>query len=372
MDKFPKLCDSGKVWYVYYYVLDPDSDKFVRFIKKTGLNSAGITLGERKRRAGVIISAITANLKVGVHPLDKAKIGIRSKSNKKLLYLIAQYLLIKKATTREQTYGGYKEYLNKLGRYLAPLKLDIDQVKKAHILEFMLQCKRPDGNAWSGKTYNNHLTAIRTFFTYYNTQYEDYIIRDPTIGLNTREETPVGNVPISDGDMIKAKTYLSGKYPEVWTFCMLIYYQALRPHTEARLLQRKHYDFTRNTITVPAHLSKNKKTQTIPFDPILKKILHYAEHEGPEYFIIGGEKPRTEEWLVEKFGLMKKEFNIGPLITMYSFKHLRALHLYEDTGGDIEFIRILFRHSTATTTLIYLRGLGLMTDGSKMIHSRVL
>ena len=51
--------------------------------------------------------------------------------------------------------------------------------------------------------------------------------------------------------------------PQLWLACCFIYYTAIRPGTELRLLKIKQINFDTHSITVINEMAKGKRTETV-------------------------------------------------------------------------------------------------------------
>lgn len=365
MFKHPKLYAPAKgEWYVHYQFFDAKLLKFVRIKKKLGLNRDKLSTAERRRAAADVIKGLVIELSEGYNPLRLelvSEMPILEVRNARVL--IEAFLQMKELTVRRSTFLQYKSTLGAFSRFL-PGDIDIQQIDKNLIRGFL----KPLYSRLAGNSYNHYLVSIKIFFNYHVTQ-TDYIIKNPALGIEKRKFKSVGNVPLSDSDMKRVKEYFSIHSPETWLLCQVIYYEAMRPHQEVRLLKRKHIDFKRMTITLPGEITKSTKPQTIPLDPILARQLNPDIPE--DHYIFGGINPRSVFYTQKRWRQCHTALNLPKEVGIYGFKHLRAQDLYR-AKVDIELIKTLFRHSSSAITQIYLRGLGEMTDASMLLLSREL
>jgi integrase len=144
--------------------------------------------------------------------------------------------------------------------------------------------------------------------------------------------------------------------------CCFIYYTAIRPGTELRLMKFNQINFQSRTITVRNELSKNSKTETIDIPENLYHLLvdkwNLNTYDSELYIFGQNRKPgllplgkNTMRWRFNKF---RDKLNLPKSIKFYSWKHSGAQEL-ADRGASIYEIQRHLRHRDMTTTESYLR-----------------
>jgi integrase len=150
--------------------------------------------------------------------------------------------------------------------------------------------------------------------------------------------------------------------PQLWMACCFIYYTAIRPGTELRLMQLKQINFQSRVITVTNTLAKNNRTETIDipsqlYDMIVNKW--NLQDYDPELYVFGpygrpGTRYLGENTMRERFNKYRRQLNLPREIQYYSWKHSGAQELSDKGISTYELQRHL-RHESITTTEQYLK-----------------
>lgn len=164
--------------------------------------------------------------------------------------------------------------------------------------------------------------------------------------------------------MRRADEYIPPLY-----LCMSLMFRAfLRPHTEIRLLQGKHFDFRRRVINCPPELRKHGDNFFIPISANLMADLKRfgADKIEPHQYLFPGVdgNPVNTEYFKTAFARLAKVLRNEGVITadqtLYSVRHTAACFYFEQTK-DVEELQRLMGHGDLKTTLTYLRSLGMFT-----------
>lgn len=367
--KLPELYDAGgdikKQWFVYYSFRHPATKKFKRIKVFKDLNTFKTVKTRRSRAYDIIIPLIEA-LQEGLNPFGITYHPVLNDSDRTIVKCIDKYMAhVDSNSLSRHTKRKYKYELDIFKEWLqiqAITTLDISEVKKQHIREFIDYLKSTrDIN--SGKTINSYLNNLRTFFNHFINNYDDYLYRNPGTGISSEKVIVKGNVAYSEKEFAAVKKLVLETDPYLWLICQVVYYSALRNESEALNIKIGDFDLINNRIRVQAGIAKGRKQQSIPIYPEFKKVLEginlkqYPDH----YFLFGrGDKPGPvrvgEDFFARRFREIKKTLGLGVEYGIYSFKHTRACHLYDD-GADLREIQILFRHEDLHVTMNYLRTL---------------
>jgi len=367
--KLPDIFDSGsdikKQWFVYYSFRDPKTAKFKRFKIYKDINTFH-TKEARRSRAIDISMAIADLLRDGFNPFREASHELLNQADRTISNCITQYLdHVESTSLSRHTKRKYRYELDIFKEWLilhSITTLDISEIKKEHIRNFIDYLKK-ERNFTSGKTPNSYLNNLRTFFNYFLHNFEDHLSKNPASRITPEKVMVKGNVAYSEKEFEAVKNEIHKSDPYLWLICQVVYYSALRNEAEAIHLKVGDIDLKNDRIRVQAEHAKGRKQQSIPIYPEFKKVLQdlnlsqYPEH----YFVFGrndqpGIKRVGEDNFARRFRKIKEALNLGSEFGIYSYKHTRACHLYDD-GADLREIQLLFRHEDLHVTMNYLRTL---------------
>ena len=192
----------------------------------------------------------------------------------------------------------------------------------------------------------------------FNTLIErEYIIVNPfsKVKMFPKTQTEIRN--FSQAEMITIRNDLYNDNNGLWLACQFIYYCFIRP---AELIQIKigDIDLQKKEIYIRPEISKNRKSASLPIpDAFVDELLQQGlfKNSLDNYVFSKYLKPGKQllyhntlarEW--RKWADLKKIYK-----DLYDFKHTgigRAL----DQGININDLRMQLRHSSLTTTQMYL------------------
>ncbi len=156
--------------------------------------------------------------------------------------------------------------------------------------------------------------------------------------------------------------YLKESYPKLYMVALLTYGCFVRPHEEARLLQK--YQIKEQKIFLSGDENKGKKVRVIYIpDYVYEVLLPYIDNcADPNHYLFSGDPTPVNfdyfrtQWSRAKSQMLKLKL-IQKNQTLYSFRHTGAVKVYRQTK-DAHIVQQLLGHSSLTVTLKYLRGLG--------------
>lgn len=356
----PKLCggDLSKDWFVYFYYTDQLSGKKKLFRYKMGINRLK-TKKERNARASAIISALTIKLESGWSPITKK---IENSQNKTVSEALDEIFKIKSAYLTKESIRTYGNQVALFQRWLKQEKLDhvyTQNFTSGHLRKYcdwMLKDKR-----YSGKTYNGHLTMLRTFFS--EMVERKYMANSPAEGFKAVREEVGKNVTFSWEDELKFEKVRKSD-PHFYFATRFVKYCFLR-RTELLKLQVKHINWNNRTITIPSANAKSRVQDSVTIPKTLEKLIEHFGILGldPETYLFGrGFLPSLEGLKRgDNFSDRQREMNqvlgINPDSTFYAWKHTGVVELYNLTKDPYVVMRQC-RHTDIKTTMIYLRSLG--------------
>lgn len=357
-----KLKELAKnIWYVNYTY----EGKQIRV--KGGLNRIKDAT-EKQFQARVLLESIKQDLANGYNPNDETKwIADRIKQTYSLsqaIILFKDYHI--KHHSRPKTIGTYLSKLNALSSFYPNILISEITTKT---LQSFIQSKIDD------ETYSQASvkSAKRIFSTFFNVCIQlDLITVNPFAGFDAKiksyKATKEQHAPFSDKDLITIMAFLDKNDKYCAFFCRMIYYTCLRP-SEIRGLKIENIDLIKQTITIPPSIKKvttNNEKEVIEINQSFRSYIEELKINDypPQYYLAGssyniiGENKVGENTPYNKLILALKKLQLNDKgYDLYSFKHTSNIKKYRN-GWTLAEIMKANRHTSITTTEIYLRKLG--------------
>lgn len=366
--------DLNKKWYVEFAFVAPDGEQ-QRYRVYHGLCKGNAD--ERDEIAKQLLDYYTEYLKSGeylntqpnLNPL-KEKETYRPENkrwmeaHKELLVdsLSKRFLKTVEPTLRKGTIKDYKGKLNLFVEYIRDKQnnVPVPSINRAMIFPFFeyLAADRK----LSRQTIEKYMQIVRMFFNWC----ED-------IGVREYETNPVKRIPkmgkvvdcspgiFSMNDRERLRNAIKPKEPWLWLACEMLYYCAIRPGTEMRLMKVGDIDLKRKTICVRAELAKNKTTEMVVFpDELLNHMLSLNLDQYDKDLYLFGKYgspaiiPMGKNTMRNRFNLYRDALKISSDKKFYSWKHSGALSAI-DNGASIYEVKDQLRHRSIMTTEEYLK-----------------
>jgi integrase len=255
---------------------------------------------------------------------------------------------------RTKTIQSYTSKLNFLDEHYGKAK--VDTIQFSHINKLLILL----GKKWMPKTFNNCKGIYYGFFEYCIA--EGFIEVNPTSKIKNRYVSKTEKHKVFTYEDFKIIMEEVDKDKMLSLFVKSIYYTCIRPR-ELMQLQRKHYNYEKNTIFIPAHISKNKRDGYSNITPAFKKLIEPFEHINEEFHFfcnddcLYGTEPyhpnrpyKRFVSILKKLGMDKKGY------TMYSFKHFSNVKKFL-AGWSLAEIMKANRHASIEETENYLKDL---------------
>lgn len=377
---FPKFNrqngDLNKKWYVEFAFRVPGDDTPYRYRVYSGLCTG--TVEERDAVGKKLVDYYTEYLKSGEYLNTKPNLNPLKENeayrpenkkwvekNRELMMdrLIPRFLKSIGTTLRKKT---HQDYNSKMSIFLVWLngsrwsKIPVTLVSRADIMPFfeMLATERK----LCRRTIEKYMQILRAFFNWC----ED-------MGLREYETNPIRRIPklgkvidcspnvFSKTDRERLRNAIKPKEPWLWLACEMLYYCAIRPGTEMRLMKVGDIDLEKNTICVRAELAKNKTTEIVVFpnelrdhmislnlDQYDKGLYLFGKYGNPAIVPMGKNTMRN------RFNQYREHLRISKDKKFYSWKHSGALSAIEN-GASIYEVKDQLRHRSIMTTEEYLR-----------------
>lgn len=372
----PKLSSATGRWFVFFSVRNPMNGKMKRYKIYSSLNSVN-NLEDKFALADRLIKKYSEKLIAGWLPQDlikKVSTEIEYNNNRKLNQtwekVLPAYLEEIRPALRYGTYTTYKSKISVFLRFLQMKKIaqnDISATNNTIIKEYYAHLFNDRHN--SNKMINHHTRLFKKICN-------DLIIQK-IIHVNYFKDVPkyqqlkVTPQVLPDHLLYTIKDYFIEHDPQMWTILQFIFYCFIRP-IELRFTRLKYIDFNTGYITIPANISKNKKTQRVIIPDHFLEYLTTREYNraDPDFYIFTfdgkpGPVPLSKNFMWRKFDLMRQKLGISKDYKFYSFKHTGGLKLWK-SGADPIDIKTQFRHHSLDQVLDYIRAL----EGQDSPHIR--
>lgn len=372
----PVLKDGGgflsKRWYVEYSYRDPRTDQLKRFRHYI----TGETAEERYSTAENIIDELRTKLMNGWSPFSIPKIVYEDeiiyanaaktygKLKEEVVSIkshLSQFLAYKKAEVNTKSYVTYRSKLRNFYMYLEKENLtevDISKITNKIIIEFMMfQAERNDLSVLTMKKYSQ---ILYSFFAYL---YEARLIAQNPVYNIPRLGKVVDKAPsaIPDEARKELSEIIKSEDPQLHLACIFIYYTAIRPGQELRLLKIKHININSRTVTIPATTSKKDRHETVDLPMQLVNTLkqYNLKLYNQEFYLFGkygrpGDTPLGINTLSNRFNKIRDKYGYSSDYKFYSWKHTGAQAL-KDANVSPYVIQRHLRHKSFETTERYLR-----------------
>ena len=375
----PHLVDAGgdlcKDWFVEYSCRDPRTNNLKRFREYAGFKKLK-TAKERCLLADKVIQEIKDKFETGWTPFEERKLtyqdelitqvfadrwGRERESLPTIRTYLSEFLESKKTTIIQHSYQTYQSKLRIFAEWAEHQELDkihISCITRENIYAFMSYIV--EENQVSKRTIKKYKQILHGFF--------DYMMKERSIlTSNPVHDIPdIGRVtdeaprPIPDKIRDILITYMKKNDPQLWLFCQMEYYCAIRPN-ELRQLRIGDMDFESRIIRVPCTISKNRLTEFVNMPQQLYNGLIKAgiEKINGEWYLFSangqpGEKMLGKNNFRFRFDRIRNRLGLSPEYKLYSFKHTGGVELV-NAGVDTWELQRHFRHKSIDTTERYIR-----------------
>ncbi len=367
-----KLKEEAKqTWYVEYYFINPVTGKKQRFRETKDLNRIKDP-GLKSIQFNALVNSFTNLLESGWNPFsanESLKAELTALSLKEAQQAFLHYHENK--NSRPRTIISFKSKTKFLLDYFGD-EAKITDLNTVSVTRFMLD--KEAKQHWSAKTFVNSIAVYVNFFNFLKKT--GRVSENPFENFSEKRkiEKSEKHQLFQDSDFKQIMDWLDRYDKYTSTFVRILYYTCIRPN-ELRLLQAKHCDIVNQTITIPAKISKNKRTQIIRMDDSLKSILLGLNLQAAdkEAYITGsvkdiiGTKSQPEKTAYNRLQICFNQLNLNEKgYTLYGFKHYSNVKRYQN-GWSLEEIKEANRHSSLSQTETYLRDLMKFVKTSKPV-----
>lgn len=367
--------DLNRKWYVEFSFRLPANDDLHKHRCYSGLCSG--TAEDRDRIANKLLTYYTDYLKSGAYlhqepnldPLKECDSHrpeqqkyMREKKSLMIDSLIPRYLEYVKPNVRKKTLQDYSTKLKVFCEYASENldRITVPMMQRKMIIPFFEQLATK--NKLCRRTIEKYMQAVRSFFTWC----ED-------VGIREDNTNPVIRIPkfgnvidcspgVFDLDERKRlKNAIKDKEPFLWLACEMLYYCAIRPGTEMRLLKIGDINFATKNICVRAELAKNKTTEYVGIPNVLLQYMFdlHLNMFDKDLYVFGrygapSSIPMGKNTMRNRFNSYRELLKISPDKKFYSWKHSGAISAAQN-GATVFELKDQLRHKSVVTTEEYLR-----------------
>lgn len=366
--------DLTKKWYVEFAFVAPDGEQ-QRYRVYSGLGKG--SADDRDIIAKQLVAYYTDYLKSGeylntkpnLNPL-KEKETYRPENKKwmdahKELMVDALTKRFLKTVEPNLRKGTMKDYKGKLALFVEYIKekqnnIPVPSINRAMIFPFFEYLA--SDRKLCRQTIEKYMQIVRIFFNWC----ED-------VGIREYETNPVKRIPkmgkivdcspgvFSMNDRERLRNAIKPKEPWLWLACEMLYYCAIRPGTEMRLMKIGDIDFATRSICVRAELAKNKTTEYVGIPNVLLQYMFdlHLNMFDKDLYVFGrygapSSIPMGKNTMRNRFNSYRELLKISTDKKFYSWKHSGAISAAQN-GATVFELKDQLRHKSVMTTEEYLR-----------------
>lgn len=342
-------------WYVYYFVPDPVTGKWVMRKKTEGLNRIK-NLKVRFKEAKLLQTAINKMLSSGA-----LQMGTKVETYL-LSTCIEDYLSRHVSTLRKRSIDTMRSSLSFFQRYFDAVrkaKVTVSDIEREDIRMALEYWKKKKG--WENIQYNNNLSRWRTFFNYLIAQ--NTLERNPTDKIPYLKVYPTDrNRPPNETEFSLIVNHLYEVDKPLFLYAMIIYYEGFRV-TETGRLQRSVIEFNAEHPYFRL-AAKNQKDNEDVVHYVSPHLLQYFYEMGidklPRHYylfsqkLLPGEKRMSKIKDIAEVRWQKEvKQKLGIAVDLYSMKHKQATEL-GDKASTTDISKFM-RHSSEEVTKVYMK-----------------
>lgn len=367
--------DLTKRWYVEFSYRLPSDDQLHRYRSYSGLCSG--SANERDEVAKKLIEYYTEYLKSGkylnqepnLNPLKESETHrpeqqkwMECKKSLMVEPLVLRYLAYIRPNLRKKSFQDYKAKLGIFTDWVTKNfeNTTVPMMQRKMLIPFFEFLSSDRGLC--RRTNEKYVQVVRAFFTYC----ED-------IGVRDEDTNPINRIPkfgqvidcstgVFDADeRVRLRNAIKNKEPFLWLACEMLYYCAVRPGTEMRLLKVGDINFETRNICIRAELAKNKMTEYVGIPSVLFEYmieLHLDMFDKDLYIFgrcgVPSSQPMGHNTMRNRFNSYRELLNISADKKFYSWKHAGAISAAQN-GATVFELKDQLRHKSVMTTEEYLK-----------------
>ena len=274
---------------------------------------------------------------------------------------MSDFLSLKKAEVKKKTFETYQSKIRYFCAYMELKgyeKIDVSAITDQIITDFLVYMT--EKKQLTKASVEKYEQIIRTFF--------DYLKKKKLIKFNPAEDLPkIGLVkdcapyPIRERDRQLLAKKIKQRDRQLWLACCMMFYSALRPGEEIRLLKVSNINMESRKITIKSENAKGNRTDSIDMPEQLYRelLFHKIELANPDDYVFGqygrtGTTYLGKNTLRNRFNRIRDELKLSKTYKFYSWKHTGA-EILADSGASTWELQAHLRHRSIDTTERYAR-----------------
>ncbi|WP_293916505.1 MULTISPECIES: tyrosine-type recombinase/integrase [unclassified Sphingobacterium] len=357
---------SNGDWRVRYEFELPDyPGKFKKFYVRDGINYVR-NLEEKEKAVQQLKEDIEHALKKGFNPFlpefriqsqlfaEETEIKLQEDLQKvkpwTIEFAFTEYInYCTRKNLSPNTIRTYNTFINNLKTWLNSYDLNnkyISDFSSSDLIQFLDESF--DQEEWSARTYNNHITFLKTFFKQaYKIEKKQNIeisyLFDPD-DLEQKKDRAEKNRYYTPAVAEKIKKECQ-KFPDLFNYMKWIFYSCMRPR-EIRLLQVQHIDLVSRQIKAIAPTAKTGDRFIPICDELYNMILLMKLTELPPGYFVFGKKGQSNKEKCYKdhfsnlYKPIKDKVGLDDKYTLYGWKHTRVVNLLSAGFTDPEVMSL--------------------------------
>lgn len=323
--------------------------------------------GKRQKRCGRINRGATVEERLALAEIERVRIatglGVKPSPVYSVMYQhLKPHLDVHCQTLRQASVRDYTTVLDRFESWVVK-----NGFRKAHPKSFtrqqaemfarFLEVEENKKNA----TYNKYLNVLDMLFGYL--VQHDVIQKSPFQYIKRKRKESVSVAAFKEADVARLKGIIKEANITVYIACMVDMYAFIRPN-EIRMLRIANIDLNGRLITVPAEISKNKRTASVAIvEPLSHILLEYIGQDAAQddYLLSKegkpGPVPIAKAYVVKQHNkIMQRNGYDHTRFKPYSWKHTGNSIAYKK-GASLKFLKMQNRHHAEVMTEIYIKSI---------------
>ena len=346
---------QGQEWFVYYYVLNPETGKLKRIRIKVNRVTP---LSARKKAAKSLMLAINQRLALGWNPLleKKAPNAFSTISD-----AMDAFLSVKQKEVEPTSMRSYRSYVKLFREWMAANQVSPDTPVSSIGKEVAMSLMDDVEGAMTAKSFNNYLTFFRNLFNWMKSKGYTMVNPFDDIPKKARRLTVKQRRTFSEDELARLWAYLQGAGAARLAMCMVCYACLIRPK-EIVMLKCGDVDLEKNLIHIDSQVAKNdhESFRTIPDD--LARVFRTLNLSVPGHFLFsrspsrdfspGPQKEDSREISRWWNDYVRPACGFGKDLQFYSLKDTGITNML-GSGVPINLVQQQADHSSVAMTAIY-------------------
>lgn len=347
----PAVLAIGKEWFVYYYVVNPATEKLVR--KKIKLNHIK-SISHRRRMANHLINEINEKLYSGWNPFLEES---APRGYSKLIEVLDVFLKSKRQQLRADSYRTYASFISLFQTWLKNSGRSeirtaaFNRMDAIHYMDAIVDGKSPTNN-----TFNNYMRFNRLIFAWMIDH--GYCVENHFSGIKKKTANEKQRVMVPEPVRISIREHLETRDYNFLIVCLLVFHTLIRPK-EISNLKRNDFELNNQTIFLSGRFTKNKKDRVVTIPNALLPLLEkwdFNNASGDQYIFgenfIPGKTPVNPRRFSKKWDKLRLDLNLPQKMKLYSLRDSGIVQMLND-GISPEEVMMQADHSSLEVTTVY-------------------